>query len=341
MPARQSSYWCFTVNNPSFDDLIRFSGNQEVWQNHLTYLIAVKEQGASGTPHYQGYLELERHKPMEWVKRCLPRAHLEPRRGNARQAIEYCLKELPADVQATIATSVEDNHLDAILAYEEHEDLPSYITWHIREKSSACLLSSVPKPKTRKEVLAEMKVMVEEGKSDKALADHDFSVYVACFKGLDRYRLLVSKPRSFPTEVFVIQGPTGTGKSKWAMEKYPEAYWKQRSQWWDGYADHETVVIDEFYGWLPFDLLLRLCDRYPLLVESKGGQINFVAKTIVITTNQVPALWYKNAYFNSFVRRVSKWIIMQRLGEVLEFDNYLEASHNFTSCHMFDSVRID
>lgn len=244
------------------------------------------------------------------------------------------MKGLNADVQATIATATSDNYLDAILAFEDSENLPKYITWHTSDTSSASLLSSVPKPKSRKDVLKEMKVMIDAGKSDKELANYDFSVYVSCFRGLSQYRLLVSQPRNHLTEVIVIQGPTGTGKSRWAMDTYQDAYWKQRSQWWDGYADHGSVVIDEFYGWLPFDLLLRLCDRYPLLVESKGGQVNFTAKTIVITTNQVPALWYKNVYFNSFIRRVSRWIVMPTLGTLLEFDNYLDASRNFINTNV-------
>lgn len=99
------------------------------------------------------------------------------------------------------------------------------------------------------------------------------------------------------------------------MESYPDAYWKQRSNWWDGYANHEHVVIDEFYGWLPFDLLLRLCDRYPLLVETKGGQVQFSANTIVITTNKRPTEWYTNMYTPALIRRVDHWIIMPAIGE--------------------------
>lgn len=329
MPAVKSSYWCFTINNPSFQDVLNLSGDNEAWQDQLEYVIAVLEVGESGTQHYQGYLQLKTHKPLQWLKRCMPRAHIEKRKGTAQQAITYCMKDLAADVQATIATSTTDNFLDAVLAFDDSASLPSYITWHTSDTSSDTLLSNVPKPKTRKEILAEMKVMIEDGKSDKDLADYDFSVYVSCFRGLSAYRLLVSQPRNHLTEVIVVQGPTGTGKSRWAMEEYPGAYWKQRSQWWDGYGGHGSVVIDEFYGWLPFDLLLRLCDRYPLLVETKGGQVNFVAKTIIITSNQVPALWYKNIYFQSFIRRVSKWIVMPQLGHALVYDNYLDASRNF------------
>lgn len=327
-----SSFWCFTLNNPSFTDLIQFSGDGEHWQGLLTYLFAALETGSEGTKHYQRYLELNRHKPLEWLKRCLPRAHLEKRKGTARQALEYCLKDINADAAATIATMTKDNFLDSIMNFEDSESLPSYITWHTEDTSSACILSNVPKAKTRKQVLLEMKAMIEDGKSDKHLADHEFSVYVSCFRGLDRYRLMVSKPRQHITEVIVIQGPTGTGKSRWAADNYPDAYWKQKSQWWCGYADHETVVIDEFYGWIAFDLLLRLCDRYPLYVESKGGQINFVAKRIVITSNAIPALWYKNVYFNSFIRRVTTWMVMPAIGVVHTLDNYRDASKAFIDC---------
>lgn len=164
--------------------------------------------------------------------------------------------------------------------------------------------------------------MIDNNKTNKDLADFDFPTFVSCFRGLNYYRLLTSTPRNHETKVYVYQGPTGTGKSKYAMETYPNAYWKQRSNWWDGYQDHEDVVIDEFYGWLPFDLLLRLCDRYPLHVETKGGNVNFVAKSIIITTNQVPERWYKNVYFQSFIRRVTEWHVFPVWGEHEIFFNY-------------------
>lgn len=323
------SYWCFTINNPTVSDLINFSGDGEHWQDHLKYIFAALEKGEGGTTHYQGYLELSRHKELKWLKRCLPRAHLERRKGTAQQALTYCLKDLTADVQAQIATMTTDNLLEAVIDCEDSDNLPSYITWHTNDTSSASILSNVPKPKTRKEVLSEMKIMIDAGKSDRELADFDFSVYVSCYRGLEKYRLLVSEPRNHETQVIVIQGPTGTGKSRWAKDNFPNAYWKQRSNWWDGYQGQDVVVIDEFYGWLQFDLLLRLCDRYPLFVETKGGQVNFIARKVIITTNAIPALWYKNVYFSSFIRRVTTWKIFPTLGNELDFDDYAEASRHF------------
>ena len=96
-----------------------------------------------------------------------------------------------------------------------------------------------------------MKEMIENGATDEDLANFHFSTFLSCYRGLTLYRSMCVQGRNFKTTVYVCQGPTGTGKSKWAMDTYPLAYWKQRSQWWDGYCGHETVVIDEFYGWLP------------------------------------------------------------------------------------------
>ncbi len=156
------------------------------------------------------------------------------------------------------------------------------------------------------------------------IADNEFDLWVRYYRAFEKYICMKTKPRNFPVDVHVLQGPTGTGKSKWALDTYPGAYWKQRSQWWCGYCGHETVILDEFYGWLQFDVLLRVCDRYPLLVESKGGQIQFVAKTIVITSNQLPSSWYKSAYFPAFCRRVTKWHVLPIMGSHLEFDNYVD-----------------
>ena len=107
------------------------------------------------------------------------------------------------------------------------------------------------------------------------------------------------------------------------MDNYPDAYWKQRGTWFDNYNNHETVIIDDFYGWLPFDTLLRMCDRYPMMVETKGGHVNFCPKTILITSNQAPDEWYRNiSNYEAFVRRVEKFIFCS--DEMREFENYSE-----------------
>lgn len=126
-------------------------------------------------------------------------------------------------------------------------------------------------------------------------------------------------------EVIVLQGPTGTGKSKWCMDNYPDAYWKQRGNWWDNYSGEETVIIDEYYGWLPYDFLLRLCDRYPLLVEIKGGQVQFNSKRIIFTTNAVPNTWYKNVYWPAFERRVNEWHVFPVWGMHVFYEKFCEA----------------
>jgi len=125
-------------------------------------------------------------------------------------------------------------------------------------------------------------------------------------------------------DVTVVYGPTGTGKSRMCNEDYDNPYWKQRGKWWDNYAHQETVCLDEFYGWLQWDVLLRLCDRYPLLVETKGGQIQFASKRLVFTSNTEPSKWYNGKYFDAFIRRVKTWIYMPRLGCRMVFTDYAD-----------------
>ena len=53
-------------------------------------------------------------------------------------------------------------------------------------------------------------------------------------------------------------------------------------------------MVDDFYGWLPIDQILRICDRYPLLLPIKGSHVQFQAQTIIFTSNKPWTEWYKN-----------------------------------------------
>ena len=78
-----------------------------------------------------------------------------------------------------------------------------------------------------------------------------------------------------------------------------------KGKWWDGYEGQDVVVIDEFYGWFEWDYLLRLTDRYPLILEGKAisGGFQFTSKIIIFTSNKHWNNWYPNIQDRSPLER--------------------------------------
>lgn len=88
----RSRRWSITLNNPTLP-------LQELWQEQLfTYLVAGKEVGASGTPHFQIYVETVKKASLKPLADQLlgiwgTRPHLEASKGNAAQNKTYCTKD--------------------------------------------------------------------------------------------------------------------------------------------------------------------------------------------------------------------------------------------------------
>lgn len=94
--------------------------------------------------------------------------------------------------------------------------------------------------------------------------------------------------------IHVFIGPTGTGKSHraWQEASYDAFPKDPRTKFWDGYQGQEHVVMDEFRGAIDISHMLRWCDKYPVIIEVKGSSTVLKAKTIWITSNLDPSLWY-------------------------------------------------
>lgn len=103
-----------------------------------------------------------------------------------------------------------------------------------------------------------------------------------------------AKPLGMERTCVVFWGRTGTGKSRLAWEQASvDAYPKDpRTKFWCGYGSQENVVIDEFRGGIDISHLLRWLDRFPVIVEVKGGSCVLNAKRIWITSNLSPREWY-------------------------------------------------
>lgn len=254
----------------------------------VRYAVWQLEVGENGTEHHQGYVELERSQRLSWVKNLIPEAHWETRKGSRDQARNYCMKT--------------EGRLDG--------------PWEIGDYTSG--------GQGNRTDIQELKTDIDHGMSEREIWDKHPLAYLRYNRAIKDARRLVTANRDYKTEVTVVYGPPGTGKS-WYAEQYTDkkAYWKQRSQWWCGY-EGQDVVLDEYYAWLPWDLLLRLLDRYPMLVETKGGQVNFTAKKIVITSNKLPEQWYQDSYpLQALIRRIDRYVYKFELQtDALVFDDY-------------------
>lgn len=141
------------------------------------------------------------------------------------------------------------------------------------------------------------------------LDEIDKSILVRHYGSLKRIRQDYLEPAPMERTCIVFWGPTGTGKSRTAwrlagLSAYPK---DPRTKFWDGYRDQEHVVIDEFRGAIDLSHVLRWIDRYPVIVEVKGSSTVLNAKTIWITSNLNPNMWYPgldNESFQALLRRL-------------------------------------
>ena len=270
---------CATLNNPKPEE--EQALREAVTRAGLKYVVYQRESGEEKTEHLQVYAEAAKRLSIaEWkLKLGSNRYHLERRMGSQKSARDYCMKEdtrLAGPWEFGVYTES---------AQGKRSDLEALATAAVSGKRLRDLLE------------------------DEDIKPSTLLLHLNHFQKL-REALSMERDSSLPMEVVVLTGPTGCGKTRWAREHYPGAYWTPPGplKWWDKYEGQETIVIDEF-DWEKVDyrVLLRVLDRYGPQVETKGGFTTLRHNRVILTSALHPDAWYENvANVSELRRRITK-----------------------------------
>lgn len=275
----RSRSWCFTLHHPSEEQC----STGPAWGDweHLRYGICQLEIGnETGTLHLQGYLEFGAPMRLNAVRALLgENCHWEPKspRSTREEARDYCRKEEGA----------------------------CNGPWEVGRWEMG--------GQGKRNEMRDLQAHLDSGGNWSTASTLFFAPALRYASGIDRYVNERGGKREWEMDVIVIVGPSGCGKSRGARELCPDAHYWGGDSWWDGYSGQRSIVLDDFYGGLPFRWFLRFLDRYPLALRVKGSTVQMLAKSIIITSNALPNEWYSadalgREGLNALHRRITKLI---------------------------------
>lgn len=229
-----------------------YTDKDEKWCNEVicSYIVVSKEVGEKGTPHLQGFIQFDKNCRLSALKKLHATAHWEIAKADSERNVNYVKK-----VDSELLTERGQRRSATLRALKA------------RDRWEAAVTSA--KAGNFEDIEADMRVR-----------------YYNTWK-----RIYEDAPRSLETidgdlDNLWIYGPTGTGKSKMAREKFPEAYIKNLNKWWCGYNHEETVIIEEYHPDSKLNHFIKIwADRYPFRGEYKGGSAMFRPKRIVVCSN--------------------------------------------------------
>lgn len=302
---RRGRNWCFTLNNPTEPERAHLSRIlPEMKQTR--YLVFQLEAGEQETPHIQGYLEFTEPMRFNRVRSLISpvnpnRIHIELRRGTQDQAIDYCMKD--------------EGRLDG--------------PWEFGRRGS--------RNRGKRKDLDVLYEKLMGGWTDRQLltTKETFKVALRYTRGIDRFREVFTLPRNWKTEVWVIVGPWGSGKSQYVREhpdhqpfdpseEGPGRGWSKDipDAFFNGYTGQEVVLFDEMSGGkCNYSFLLQLTDRYRTIVPVKGSYREWVPRRIFFCSNFWPDSWYRVGNWGAFQRRVDHWCFKPIPPSYLENEN--------------------
>lgn len=240
----------------------------------------------TGSLHLQGYIKFNTRVSFNNVKSMLPDgAHIEKAKAGVYKNYMYCSK-IPT----------------ATGRFRFYSEIP------VEPRSES---------RKRKNVGSDVCDDIKRGATCREIALAYPEYYIRHNRGIpELINLCAAVPKSRRVTVILLCGATNTGKSYWARQyadwhgltlysKMPQT--ESETQWFDGYSGQDVLLLDDFAkGQIPFRYLLQILDVYPLQSQRKGGFVQAVWNTVIITSNSVPYDWYPGIQIAPLLRRINE-----------------------------------
>jgi len=257
--------YCFTYNNWTADGVTKL----KEWLTTNCKYACMQEEIAptTGTPHMQGYMNLKTKKRMATIQKefgtyAIPLALINAN-GTAEENRTYCTDPTKGQNQW------ETGNIN-IVGQGKRTELTI-----VAEKA-----------------LGKRKL--------KEIAEEHPTTYIKYYRGINSLiDILDEPPNEREMDIVLFFGAARTGKSTKARsyaKLYGECYNlgipNGGQVWFDGYNGQDTLLIDEFKGWIQPTFLNQLLDKYLLKLPIKGGFVNAKFTHVFITSNYPPEQWW-------------------------------------------------
>lgn len=250
----QSRGWILTLPSADYP--------QDVVERGLSKwpFVGQLESGAeTGFEHWQVYIESASPIRFTTLKNLFPKGHFEARKGTKEQAFEYVTKE-----ETSLGVRIQSGTIEVASKQGKRSDLDQIHDLIINDGLSAA------------EVLLQMPSALR------------YSSHMEKLQEARDNQNLSSKQRD--VKAYYLHGGTGVGKSSGLIAFYGAENVYRVSSYehpFDSYRNQQVLILDEFDGNVPFELLLNLLDRYPLLLPARYRD-RYAAVTEVWLVSNLP-----------------------------------------------------
>lgn len=311
MKDTQSIKWQITLNFKSREQIDHSAIKDKLSAiKPLIYYCMADEIGLKkNTPHTHSFIVCSSPVRFSTVKKHFPEAHIEQARGSCEENKAYIEKSGKWENDDKHGTKVANS-------FEEWGEMPI-------ERQGA------------RSDLDLLYTLVKDGKTNFEILEQN-SDYLLRLTDIERVRQTV-KAEEFRTtfrnmEVTYLWGKTGTGKTRYVMEREGYAAVYRVTEYehpFDGYTGQETLVLDEYRSQLKISELLNLLDGYPLELRCRYANKTACFTTVYIISNlplsaQYPMLQHEQP---------ETWqALLRRIHHIIEYKPKEETFEQVTFC---------